>query len=230
MRNPNIFPVEIIAYGGDRSGCDADIDDCPYTGQDFQEQFIDCGQASNIIQPGEEACSHTFYYYENVTSADNIYFRFSIYYLVDNGEVQKTTSFPIALKSPIEPTATYTPLPTITSTPYWGGDCDSRSTRINLDTRYAIKNIFGCLLYCLWAPQGILLEIGISDLDDDLDIYVDRDLSFLNSDDLGEWNSRHIGEGDEEVSISNPDGQYYIQVCDYYGNPANFTLYSIFYP
>jgi hypothetical protein len=85
-------------------------------------------------------------------------------------------------------------------------------------------------LYALVAPSGSRLQIGISGFDVDLDIYVDTDLSLLDYDDHGTWQSNAYGTVDEEVSIGNPSGVYYIQVCSYEAVESDFTLYSVFTP
>jgi hypothetical protein len=88
-----------------------------------------------------------------------------------------------------------------------------------------------CRYYCLWVPEdGNSLEIGISSFDIDLDMYVDTDLSVLTFEDHGEWESNAYGDGDESVSIDNPSGRYYIQVCSYEGLASSFTLSSTFEP
>jgi hypothetical protein len=107
-----------------------------------------------------------------------------------------------------------------------------------MNTRYT-NHITGgpypetCPMYCLWVPQGSQLKIGISDFDIDLDIYVDRDISVLEYSDHGQWQSNAYGTGDEEVTVYNPDGRYYIQVCSYSSSRSDetdFTLYSSFTP
>jgi hypothetical protein len=72
-----------------------------------------------------------------------------------------------------------------------------------------------CAIYCLWVPDGQLLEIGISNFDVDLDVFVDTDLSILEYDDRGMWRSNAYGAVDESITIQDPGGRYYVQVCSY---------------
>ncbi len=88
-----------------------------------------------------------------------------------------------------------------------------------------------CSLYSLSVPAGRRLDIGIRDFTVDLDIYVDRNLSVLQYDDHGQWTSNDYGTGDESVTIYNPEGRYYIQVCAYERNDgSDFILYTDFTP
>lgn len=87
-----------------------------------------------------------------------------------------------------------------------------------------------CGIYCLWVPQGSSLEIGISDYDVDLDLYVDVDLSVLEYGDHGQWTSNDYGSGDELVRIPDPGGRYYIQVCSYEAVQSDFRLQTTFTP
>ena len=162
-----------------------------------------------------------------------------------------STALPSAtsqLKNTSQPTntpqPTSTPLPTDTAepqntaTPFAGGECDSRTERIDMDVRYNnhITGGYypeGCYMYCLWVPTGKSLTIGISDFSIDCDLYVDKDLSVLEFSDHGAWQSNDYGTGDEQVTISNPDGRYYVQVCTYdvdVNLESDFVLYSIFTP
>ena len=115
-----------------------------------------------------------------------------------------------------------------------GGDCDSGSTRVEMNTSTQLSVSAGnypdsCNYYCLWVPEaGSTLEIGIRDFDIDLDMYVDTDLSVLTFEDHGQWESNAYGDGDESVTISDPGGRYYIQVCSYEGLASNFTFWSTF--
>jgi hypothetical protein len=117
-----------------------------------------------------------------------------------------------------------------------GGECDSGSIRIDMNTSTQQSVDAGdypasCRYYCLWVPEdGNKLDIGISNFDIDLDMYVDTDLSVLTFEDHGEWESNAYGDGDESVSINNPDGRYYIQVCSYEGLASSFTFWSTFTP
>ena len=136
------------------------------------------------------------------------------------------------------PQPTNTAQPVNTSTPFAGGECDSGTERIDMDVSYTnhITGGYypeGCYVYCLWVPTGNSLKIGISDFSIDCDLYVDKDLSVLEYSDHGTWQSNDYGTGDEEVTISNPDGRYYIQVCTYDVDESlesDFILHSIFTP
>lgn len=84
-----------------------------------------------------------------------------------------------------------------------------------------------CTVFCLWVPDnGRQLEIEISGYSEDLDMYVDQDLNILQYDDFGQWYSREGGSVNESVSIDNPGGRYYIQVCSYEGTPSDFRINS----
>jgi hypothetical protein len=99
-----------------------------------------------------------------------------------------------------------------------------------------IKHVSGgtypdtCEIFCLWVPDGRQLEIGISDFEIDLDLYVDIDLSILEYGDHGLWMSNGYGSGDELVVIEDPGGRYYVQVCSYEAAPSDFRLRSTFTP
>lgn len=132
---------------------------------------------------------------------------------------------------------TNTPIPAATPTPtlFVGGSCDPETQRVEMNQRLALQVEGGsypdtCEVYCLWVPAGSQLEIGISDFSVDLDIYVDVDLSVLAFSDHGRWESNAYGTGDEQVSIMNPEGRYYMQVCSYEGVASGFTLWSRFVP
>ncbi len=127
------------------------------------------------------------------------------------------------------------PTPTNTPEPFVGGECDPVSERVEMNSSVT-RNVQGgtypdtCEVYCLWVPDGSRLDIGISDFDVDLDIYVDIDLSVLEYSDHGRWESNAYGTGDEEVNIYGPGGRYYMQVCSYEGVPSSFTLWNEFTP
>ena len=115
---------------------------------------------------------------------------------------------------------------------FTGGECESGSTRLQHNTR-ASGQITGtaypetCTVFCLWVPDGgSSLGITISDFDVDLDMYVDTNLSVLQYEDHGEWESNDFGTDDESVSIPSPGGRYYIQVCSYEGLPSSFSINS----
>jgi hypothetical protein len=59
---------------------------------------------------------------------------------------------------------------------------------------------------------------------------VDTDVSVLEYGDHGQWESNAYGTDDEAVSISNPGGRYYIQVCSYEGLASNFVLSNTYAP
>jgi len=123
-----------------------------------------------------------------------------------------------------------------TSETFVGGDCDSSTRRVDMNGSTQQSVSAGtypdtCEVYCLWVPDsGSKLDIGISNFDIDLDMYVDTDLSVLTFEDHGQWESNAYGDGDESVSISSPGGRYYIQVCSYEGLASNFNLFSTFTP
>ena len=111
-----------------------------------------------------------------------------------------------------------------------GGPCADGTTRINMN-QAANGSISGgaypdnCTVFCLWVPEdGSRLDIEISGYSDDLDIYVDQDLDILQYDDFGQWYSREGGSVDESVSITDPGGRYYIQVCSYQGTASSLTI------
>ena len=88
---------------------------------------------------------------------------------------------------------------------FQGGDCESGTTRLQMNSR-ASGNISGgsypdtCTVFCLWVPDGgSNLDIGISGFDADLDMYVDTNLSVLEYEDHGQWESNAYGTGDESV-------------------------------
>ncbi|MGD8815440.1 MAG: PPC domain-containing protein [Anaerolineales bacterium] len=115
---------------------------------------------------------------------------------------------------------------------FTGGECESGTMRLEMNVSVNGSISGGsypdnCTVYCLWVPDnGSRLEIGISGFDTDLDLYVDTNLSVLEYEDHGQWESNDYGTGDESVSISNPGGRYYIQVCSYEGVPSGFTIES----
>ena len=117
-------------------------------------------------------------------------------------------------------------------TSFVGGDCDSGTTRLQMNSRASGSISAGtypdtCTVFCLWVPDdGSGLDIGISGFDVDLDMYVDTNLSVLQFEDHGQWESNDYGTGDESVSISSPGGRYYIQVCSYEGLASTFSIDS----
>ncbi len=142
--------------------------------------------------------------------------------------------------TPLPPTATpLPPTPTTIPTAFVPGDCDPSAQPIEMNTSYN-NHITGgpypetCPMYCLWTPKGSQLEIGLSDFSINLDIYVDQNLSVADYSDFGQWYSHNSSEtGSEEVSIDNPDGRFYIQVCAYSSNRSDktdFTFYNTFTP
>jgi hypothetical protein len=148
----------------------------------------------------------------------------------------QTLSTPTAV--PPQPTAV-PPTPTTAPAAFVPGECDPSAQPIEMNTSYN-NHITGgpypetCPMYCLWTPKGSQLKIGIKDFSINLDMYVDQNLSVTESGDFGQWYSHNASEtGSEEVTIDNPDGRYYIQVCAYSPNlsdETNFTLYSNFTP
>ena len=148
---------------------------------------------------------------------------------------------PTPTYTPLPPTPTYTPLPPTPTNPpelFVGGDCGPGTDRVEMNTSVTKSTSGGVFLqncneFCLWVPDGgSRLVIGISDFDIDLDIYVDPNLSVLSEEDSGtsRWESRNAGGADDSVTISNPGGRYYIQVCYYEGGHSSFTLHNQFTP
>jgi hypothetical protein len=117
-------------------------------------------------------------------------------------------------------------------TSFTGGECDPGTIRLQMNTPTSGQITGGdypdnCTVYCLWVPDGgSSLEIGISGFDTDLDMYVDTNLSVLEYEDFGQWNSNEYDTVDESVTISNPGGRYYVQVCSYEGVASGFTIDS----
>jgi len=113
-----------------------------------------------------------------------------------------------------------------------GGDCESGTTRLEMNSTASGSISAGsypdtCTVFCLWVPDsGSSLNIGISGFDVDLDMYVDTNLSVLQFEDHGQWDSNEYGSVDESVSISSPGGRYYIQVCSYEGLASSFRIDS----
>jgi hypothetical protein len=137
------------------------------------------------------------------------------------------------------PTAVIPPTAKTIPTAFVPGDCDPSAQPIEMNTSYN-NHITGgpypetCPMYCLWTPKGSQLEIGLSDFSINLDIYVDQNLSVADYSDFGQWYSHNASEtGSEVVTIDNPDGRFYIQVCAYSSNlsdETDFTLYNNFTP
>ena len=125
--------------------------------------------------------------------------------------------------------------PTATSVPFVAGECEGDALPIEMNSETEQSVQAGtypdtCEFYCLWVPDGNQLDIGISNFNVDLDLYVDTNISVLAFEDHGTWESNDYGDGDEEVSIFNPGGRYYVQVCSYEGLASTFLLYNIFTP
>lgn len=126
--------------------------------------------------------------------------------------------------------------PTATAIPFVAGECEGDAIPIDMNTTLQFEVQSGnypdtCEFYCLWVPEnGNQLEIGISNFDVDLDLYVDTNISVLAFEDHGAWESNAYGDGDESVWISPAGGRYYIQVCSYEGLYSPFTLYNVFTP
>jgi hypothetical protein len=139
----------------------------------------------------------------------------------------------------IPPTETTVPPTAIPPTPFVAGECDPTSERIDMDMSYS-KHITGgsypetCPMYCLWTPPGSQLLIKVSDFSINLDFYVDQNLSVADYSDFGQWYAHSTAEtGSEEVTISDPDGRFYIQVCaysPYTSDETDFNLSTTFTP
>ena len=146
---------------------------------------------------------------------------------------------PPAVQPPPTQVPPTVPPPEPTMPPFVGGECDSRSTRIDANVSYD-ENMHSttqsypanCLYYCLWIPEAMSnLTIGISDFDVDLDLYVGYGSmeavsgSEVEQGETYTWKSNDYGTGDEQVSIRNPEGGvYYIEVCSYEGSASPFKL------
>jgi hypothetical protein len=119
-----------------------------------------------------------------------------------------------------------------------GGDCEAGTTRIEMNASasgyIAGGSTFEQVIqnFCLWVPDnGSRLRITITGYSVDLDMYVDTSLASLMSESgMGQWNSRNTGSDNEEVTIDNPGGRYYIQIVSYDGSPSSFTISSTFTP
>ncbi len=84
-----------------------------------------------------------------------------------------------------------------------------------------------CAEMCIWSPDAGSLTIGVSGPALDLDLYVDPVLSVLtntSSSGTASWESNAYGTGPEQVTIYNPQGRYYAQVCSYDGTGTTFVL------
>ena len=120
--------------------------------------------------------------------------------------------------------------PSVDMASFQPGPCEQGTTPLIVDQSASGRIAGGtypnnCTVYCLWVPDdGSRLKIEISDFDVDLDMYIDQDLDILQYDDFGQWYSNDSGSGNESVSISDPGGRYYIQVCSYEGTPSTFTI------
>ncbi len=140
----------------------------------------------------------------------------------------ETTPTPAAETTPT-PAAETTPTPAAETT---GGDCEAGTPSIQVGTDYS-GNIAGgnfpdnCTEVCIWSPDASSLTIGVSGPDLDLDLFVDPVLDVLtstSSSGTAEWESNAYGTGPEEVTIYDPQGRYYAQVCSYDGSATGFVL------
>ncbi len=147
-------------------------------------------------------------------------------------------STPTDTPQPEMPRPTNTTPPTDTP-PFVPGDCDPSSQRIEMNMSYDSHITGGsypesCPMYCLWVPQGRQLEIGLTGFTINLDFYVDMNLSVADYSDFGEWYAHSSSEtGSERVTINNPEGRYYIQICAYsssWSDETDFVFYNTFTP
>ncbi|MBN2385622.1 MAG: hypothetical protein JXB85_01280 [Anaerolineales bacterium] len=123
--------------------------------------------------------------------------------------------------------------------PFTGGDCDSRTQRLEMNASVGSQIAGGSTWedvyknFCLWVPDGgSRLVVTISNFSNnaDLDLYIDREITELLSDTgFGEWYSNDVG-ATESVTINNAGGRYYVQVVSYDGSPSSFTISSTFTP
>jgi hypothetical protein len=145
--------------------------------------------------------------------------------------------------TPIPPTAApptaIPPSPTSPPPVAFECECDPRATPIDTNTVLAMEMHratgsypANCQYWCGCVPPGMTdLDIGITDFNVDLDIYVAwNDYEGVTGAEpiYGEsytWMSNAYGTGDEWVNINNPEaGPYYIEVCSYEGDPSPYNL------
>ena len=153
-----------------------------------------------------------------------------------NSSIQTETPTNVLL--PI-PTATVfirpSSVPSISTDTFQEDVCDPSIETLALNSRVS-KRVQGgsypdsCEVFCLCVSDGSMLEIGISDFVVDLDIFIDVDLSILQYEDNGRWESDAFGTVNEQISIQDPGGCYYIKVCSYEGEPGTFYLWNEFTP
>jgi hypothetical protein len=152
------------------------------------------------------------------------------------------------------PQATSAPQPTVPPEPTLGPEpttappvidvdysceCDPRAEPIELNTSIPLDMHqatggypANCQYWCACVPAGGSgLDIGITDFNVDLDIYVAwNDFEGITGQSLvyGDtytWMSNAFGTSDEWVSIDSPqEGPYYIEVCSYEGTASPYTL------
>jgi len=118
-------------------------------------------------------------------------------------------------------------------------ECDSRAEPIDINTTIPLNMHqatggypANCQYWCACVPGGGSgLDIGITDFNVDLDIYVawnDYDGITGQTPVYGEsytWMSNDFGTSDEWVSVDNPqEGPYYVEVCSYEGDPSPYNL------
>ncbi len=135
-----------------------------------------------------------------------------------------------ATATPVPPTPiqTATPIPPM-PTPF---PCDAQAIRIEISQRYqefqeASQTYEGSYtLYCTWIPEGARnLEVTVSGLEADLDLYLDLDAGIVAYTDYGLWESAQDGIVEETVTIPEPHaGVYYIQVVSFERLPSPYTL------
>lgn len=153
------------------------------------------------------------------------------------------TEVPTARPEPTEaPQPTEAPEPT-SPPPLPAGDytceCDPRAEPIEVNTSIPLNMHqtsggypANCQYWCACVPGGgSSLDIGITDFNVDLDIYVAwNDFEGITGQSLiyGDtytWMSNAYGTGDEWVSIGDPqEGPYYIEVCSYEGDASPYNL------
>jgi len=137
---------------------------------------------------------------------------------------------PMETATPIPPT----PVPTATAVPPTPTPfpCDANAVRLEVAGSYeefqqaSQSYEESYTLYCVWVPEGARsLEIGVSGLMNDLDVYIGTDAGITVYTDYGEWESAHDGIVGETVTIPEPHaGVYYIQVVSFERLPSQYTL------
>ena len=125
-------------------------------------------------------------------------------------------------------------------TAFVGGDCQSGTTRLPMNTSVSgyinAGDVFEetIAMYCLWVPDGgTSLVIGIRDFSIDFDIYVSSSYEeIMSPSGFGQYYSNEgVAGTPEQVTISNPGGRYYVQVVSWnFNTQGGFTVWSQYTP